>query len=108
MAGVFAGPSGFGEKPGDQQGGEKLEPKREGVAQAFDTGSANADGRAVLKKEEGADADAAGTLLKKMNQENDWKREKCEESVGVGEMQKVKWKSSGAGSGGAGSGKWEV
>jgi hypothetical protein len=87
LAGVLAGPAGFGEKPGDNEGGEELEPEWEGVAQAFKAGAADADGRGVFEEEEGADADAAGALLEEMDQEDDREGEEGVEGAGVGEVQ---------------------
>jgi hypothetical protein len=87
LAGVLAGPAGFGEEPGDDEGGEELEPEREGVAQAFDAGAADADGGGVFEEEEGADADAAGALLEEVDQEDDREGEEGVEGAGVGEVQ---------------------
>jgi hypothetical protein len=63
-----------------------LEPERKGVAQAFDARAANADGGGVFKKEEGADADAAGALLQEVNQQDDRQRQKSVKSGWIGEM----------------------
>ena len=87
MAGVLAGPAGFGEEPGDDEGGEELEPEWEGVAQAFEAGAADADGGGVFEEEEGADADAAGAFLEEVDQEDDREGEEGEEGAGVGEVQ---------------------